>query len=172
MFHERMLFSSPLVTVPKGTLHGGTGSGALVEAVRELGKLDDPKALELLGEARMLELVKQHLQPRIAQSMAAGRLNDQGAAIGRLFTGATGARIFTIAFDIAGPAGAAWADDDGAVRPVGEDFLMRQAACIGGGTLEMARNVISERVLGMPRERSQDRDVPFRDIPHGAPTKH
>jgi hypothetical protein len=45
---------------------------------------------------------------------------------------------------------------------------MRQAACIGGGTLEMARNVISERVLGMPREKSVDRDLPFRDVPRGA----
>ncbi len=45
------------------------------------------------------------------------------------------------------------------------DFLMRQVSCIGGGTTEMARNVISERVLGMPRERTLDRDVAFRDVP-------
>ena len=44
-------------------------------------------------------------------------------------------------------------------------FLMRQAGSIGGGTTEMARNVISERVLGMPRERRLDKDVPFRDVP-------
>jgi hypothetical protein len=35
----------------------------------------------------------------------------------------------------------------------------------------MARNVISERVLGMPRERSLDKDVPFRDIPRSASTR-
>jgi hypothetical protein len=45
------------------------------------------------------------------------------------------------------------------------NFLMRQAGSIGGGTVEMARNVISERVLVMPRERTLDRDVPFRDVP-------
>ena len=44
---------------------------------------------------------------------------------------------------------------------------MRQTAQIAGGTTEMARNVVSERVLGMPRERTLDRDVAFRDVPRG-----
>ena len=60
---------------------------------------------------------------------------------------------------------AAWADEDGDLVDCGTDFLMRQVSCIGGGTTEMARNVISERVLGMPRERTLDRDVAFRDVP-------
>jgi hypothetical protein len=72
-----------------------------------------------------------------------------------------------MAFDLAGSTGAAWADSDGPARFCGEDFLMRQSGAIGGGTLEMARNVISERVLGMPRERAVDRDIPFRDVPRG-----
>ena len=56
---------------------------------------------------------------------------------------------------------------EGDLSNAGNDYLMRQVSCIGGGTTEMARNVISERVLGMPRERSMDRDVPFRDVPRG-----
>jgi hypothetical protein len=35
----------------------------------------------------------------------------------------------------------------------------------------MARNVISERVLGMPREQALDRSIPFRDVPRGASRK-
>ena len=56
-------------------------------------------------------------------------------------------------------------DDDGALAELGNYFLMRQAVCIGGGTTEMAANVISERVLGMPREQTLDKDLPFRDVP-------
>jgi len=43
---------------------------------------------------------------------------------------------------------------------------MRQVSCIGGGTTEMARNVISERLLGMPREQRADTGA-FRDVPRG-----
>ena len=49
--------------------------------------------------------------------------------------------------------------------------MVRQAIAIAGGTIEMARNVISERVLGMPRELSYDRNTPFRDVPKGPPAK-
>jgi hypothetical protein len=45
----------------------------------------------------------------------------------------------------------------------GAGYLVRQAACIGDGTTEMARNVISERLLGMPREKRAD-DGPFRAV--------
>ena len=127
--------------------------------------LDDPFARDLVGEARMLEVVEQRLQQRIGQGIRSGRMSDQAASIGRLFTGVVSTRISTIAFEAAGAAGATWIDDDGAPAACGIDFLMRQVACIGGGTTEMARNVVSERVLGMPREQTVDRDVAFRDVP-------
>jgi alkylation response protein AidB-like acyl-CoA dehydrogenase len=171
MFHERMLLNSPLVTVQGSGGHSDVGAAAVVQVARDVGRTDDDDARSIVGEVRMLELVKFELQARIGEAMRAGTMNDQSAAIGRLFGGVTTARSYTLAFDLAGPAGAAWSEDDGEVRHVGLDFLMRQASSIGGGTLEMARNVISERVLGMPRERSHDKDIPFREVPRGAPAQ-
>ena len=60
---------------------------------------------------------------------------------------------------------------DASLGATGSTFLTRQAACIAGGTTEMSRNVVSERVLGMPRERTLDKDVPFKDVPKGPPTR-
>jgi alkylation response protein AidB-like acyl-CoA dehydrogenase len=170
MFHERMLYNSPYVTVPRGTVRSGAGPSMFAVA-RDAGRLNDRVARDLVGEARMLELVTDALQQRMAEGIAAGKLSDQSAAIGRLFAGVSSTRKTTIEFELAGDAGAVWQDDDGALTSAGISLLTRQTACIGGGTTEMARNVISERVLGMPRERTLDRDVAFRDVPRSAPPK-
>ena len=166
MFHERMLYDSPFVTIPLGSTRVVSGS-SLVELARASGRLGDQRARELIGEARMLDLVGDRLQKHIGIALRGGRISEQAAAIPRLFKGVASSRARTIAFEIAGGTGVAWTEDDGAAAGRGTDFLVRQTGCIGGGTTEMARNVISERVLGMPREHTVDRDTAFRDIPRG-----
>jgi alkylation response protein AidB-like acyl-CoA dehydrogenase len=153
-----------------GTARGDVGATSVIDVAKDAQRLDDPCVRDLVGEARMLDVVRHELQHRVTEGIASGRLSDQASAIVRLFTGVVSTRMTTIAFEIAGSAGAAWTDDeDGAAADWGTVYLMRQASCIGGGTTEMARNVISERVLGMPRERTVDRDVAFRDVPRGRP---
>ncbi|MEX5709826.1 acyl-CoA dehydrogenase family protein [Parafrankia sp. FMc6] len=167
MFHERMLHNSPFVTVPAGWSYGGVDATVLVDVARDAGRLDEPRVRDLIGEGRVLDLVRESLQGRIGRGVVSRRMPDQSAAIGRLFAGIASTRVTSMAYDIAGSAGAAWSAEDGAVAECGNDFLLRQTTCIGGGTTEMARNVISERVLGMPREPALDRDRAFRDVPRG-----
>jgi len=165
MFHERMGMNSPLTTIPHGTTHAGAGNLSMISIARDAGRIDDDRAVDLIGEAQTLSLANQALRRRLAEGIASGTMSDQSSAIGRLFAGRTAARSGTIGIDLAGAGGAAWTPDDGALVEVGLDFLMRQVTCIGGGTTEMAANVVSERVLGMPRELTMDRDVAFRDVP-------
>ncbi len=168
MYHERIGHNSPYVTRPIG-LKGQTGhEPSTVAIARRAGTLDDPATRELIGEHRALGIVTHELQRRLAAAAASGKGNTDSSSIDRLFRGMASVRRATIAFDLAGSSAAAWTEeeDDGSGAP-GMQFLMRQVACIGGGTTEISRNVIAERVLGMPREASGDRNVPYRDIPRG-----
>lgn len=146
---------------------GGSRISELFAVARDAGRLDDPVARDLLGEARALELAKQALNKRVGQGMAARTISDQSASISRLMSGVVESRLVTIGYEFTGADGAAWDEDDGAVAERGVDYLLRQVWCIAGGTTEMARNAISERVLGMPRERSHDPNLAFRDVPKG-----
>jgi alkylation response protein AidB-like acyl-CoA dehydrogenase len=166
MFHERMQFNSPYVTYPAGATRGGAGAIDLIGIARRAGNLEDSRIRDLIGESKMLDVANRELQRRLGAGIAAGKMSDQAAAIGRLFSGLANVRRSTIAFEVGGAVGGAWSEDEPGTQ-LGIQFMMRQTSCIGGGTTEMAANVVAERVLGMPRERAMDRDVPFRDVPRG-----
>lgn len=169
MFYERSFHSSPYTLRPAGGVSFDPvgRAGELLELAKRAGRADDPSARELVGEAHALSLASGQLGRRLPRAIAAGKMTDQAASLGRLVAGIVGRRISTISWQLAGAAAGTWTDEDQDLGARGIGFLTRQTGEIAGGTTEMARNVISERVLGMPRERTLDRDVPFRDIPKG-----
>ncbi len=157
-------------------LHGGIGvtydlhlhlylRRALVDA-RRLGTIDDSRTRDLIGEGQILALVTRALVESVSRRMAAGALPHHAAAMGRLFSGTATSRRAAIATELCADTGVVWAPHEEVGAQVARGYLARQAACIGGGTTEMARNVISERLLGMPREQRADTGA-FRDVPRG-----
>ena len=173
MFHERnaMGGGSPFVSgpAPGHRERPADEEDPLVALARGVGRLDDPGVRDQIGEARALQRAGTELSRRIGQGMVSGLFDDSAAAVARLMSAMVYERQITIRTDIAGTEAAAWSETDAAAG-AGLQYLMRQSNSIAGGTTEMARNNISERVLGMPRERTLDKDVPFRDVPKGPPS--
>jgi alkylation response protein AidB-like acyl-CoA dehydrogenase len=169
LYHERAAVGgfSPFLSVPHrmGT-DEGRGSGSLAGLARATGRQHDPAVRRLVGLGEVLATVNRQVVERVGVGIGTGHFPNPAGSLARLSSGVTAATLASMALDIAGDDGVAW-EAGSALGHQGIGFLRRQAGCIGGGTTEMARNIISERVLGMPREFAADRDVPFSQVPRG-----
>ncbi len=172
LVHERAAVGggSPY-TSGRSVGHEPTGPDrSLAALARETGRAADPHLRQLVGEAHALQLVGAHLVKRLTAGMAIGAASPASGSILKLFAATQVIRRSEIALEIAGRAAVVWPSDaaSGIAPALGEASLSRQAMSLGGGSNEIQRNIISERVLGMPREWAADRDVPYRDVPRGA----
>ena len=179
MFYEKSFGMLPFTTRPTppegteargGSRSEGVGTAYIAEA-RRAGRLEDTATRELIGEAHALSLASTEGMQRIGKAITAGKLSNQAAGLTKIIGGTLGVRQSNIGLQLTGSSAAAWTAENEAAGERGIAFLVRQTGQIAGGTIEMSRNVVSERFLGMPREMSVDRDVPFRDIPRG-PSSH
>ncbi len=164
LHHERSSTggSSPYASGTAGTRKESVDD--LVELARRAGLTGDWKARQQLAEAYVLQTVQSQLVDRVVKGMETGALPTTAGALLRLFSGTFAVRRATIGFELAGPDAVAWKAEEESASRYGRGYVFRQASCLGGGSTEMQRNIISERILGMPREPAADRGVPFKDV--------
>lgn len=129
------------------------------------GRGEDPVAHDLAGRALVRRQVREQLIDHVARSIGDGSLPPNAGTLIRLFHAETTELEVDTALALAGTAGVV--DDGSGLLDVGIRYLSRQTGSLGGGTSEMARNVISERILGFPREFAADRGVPFNEVKRG-----
>jgi alkylation response protein AidB-like acyl-CoA dehydrogenase len=168
LIHEREAVGggSPYVSgVAVGTAGEGGQRTDLADLARDTGQAHDPVVRQLVAEARVNDRVQQQLIERVTTGIGTGTFPAPAGAVPRLYAATNNERHYDIGLEIAGAGGGAWADGDPA-GIWGEFYLSRQANSLGGGSNEMQRNIISERVLGMPREFAADRDKPFDEVRH------
>ena len=143
-----------------------TDEEPLIALAREMGRLDDPvirqeiaraialKQLNALNTARAKADMKQGTSSSIMSlgKLAMSRILHEEARVRTLILGAQSLL-------------------EGPEHPQADDanFLTLNAyfTSIGGGTDQIQRNIIGERVLGLPREPEVDRDIPFRQVRGG-----
>jgi alkylation response protein AidB-like acyl-CoA dehydrogenase len=134
---------------------------AMAEAV---GSADDPLVQDAIGRVLARRLVRDGLVQHVTGAMRDGSLPPAAGSIIRLFHSDVTFLEVDTALEIAGPLGVV--DGGQQLLKVGERYLSRQTVALGGGSNEMARNLIGERVLGLPREYAADRGVPFHQVRH------
>ena len=164
LFHERNMVGGNSLN-DHITLSTGQEDGPdeLVTLARELGLEDDPHARQLVGEALALRAIVPPTIDRVNAELRTGDLPGPGAAILKLVNSTVTLRRQRLAVELAGTCGMAWAAGD-AAESVGLRWLTARIATIAGGTSEIQLNQVSERVLGLPREASPDKGLPFRDV--------
>jgi alkylation response protein AidB-like acyl-CoA dehydrogenase len=132
----------------------------LIGLARDRGRLDDPHLRSLIGESWVLSAVQAQTVQRVSRAMRSGDLPGYAAALLKGMSGLTGPRLGEIHAEVAGSRAAAWSPGDASAWGIHR----LSSHGIGGGTTEMQRNAVAERLLGLPREPSGDRELPFNQL--------
>jgi len=138
-----------------GALWGlGPTAGDLLDVVRLAGGVDDPHLRQRLVSLHVESEILRLIRLRNVSSAVRGDQPGPEASIRKLLADEHGQHVMELAKDLAGTA--AMRTD---VGPMGGSvdmwhygYLFARALTIGGGTTEVQRNILGERVLGLPHE--------------------
>lgn len=132
------------------------------QLAEKTGQADDERVREMAGRALVHRAVAEQLTDHVSRGVRDGTLPPAAGSIIRLFAAVTHDLEIDTALAVVGTAAVVGQDPE--LLYLGMRYLSRQTSSLGGGTTEMARNVIGERVLNFPREYAADRGVPFNQV--------
>jgi alkylation response protein AidB-like acyl-CoA dehydrogenase len=136
---------------------GGGGKGGfatLVAEARRRGVSNRPDIRDRLVRLRIRQMVLRHLSGYLQVTSKAG--DGAAASVLKLAMAQLVQESALVAVEVAGLHAAAWDAQDREGARWADQLLSSQSASIGGGTNEIQRNVIAERVLGLPRDQEGD----------------
>ncbi len=166
LMNERVSIGGAIPPKGSGTIAALVDTWRAVPEHRRTGAARD-RLLSLWSRAEVLRLTN----IRAAQLRKAGDPGPEGS-IGKLASAELNKQIFECAIDLLGAEGMLFGDYQ-LTRPdktmdlstPQKAFLRMRANSIEGGTTEVMKNILGERVLGLPGDVRVDRDVPWSRVP-------
>lgn len=145
-----------------GRRKGGNFADVLAQA-QALGLSGDPVLRQRLADLYVRTTLHAETTARVARAAAAGEKPGPASSVGKLVASSNLTLVADVAADLLGARLTADTGEWGTFAWT-EHLLGAPGYHLAGGTDEIQRNIIAERVLGLPPEPRLDKNVPFRDL--------
>ena len=126
----------------------------LIDLGRTAGTLGDPRVRQAVADVYIRSAIVRYLGMRIVTAFSRGTLPGPEASVAKLSMGQLLQRLTNVALGLLGPSGvgADPADASSEASDWATTFLAAPSVRIAGGSDEIQRTIIGERVLGLPKE--------------------
>ena len=138
-----------------------------LDLAKQRGLRQDPLVRQEIVDLFIRYRIMDVLGLRIRATVTSGGIPGPEGSVAKLSGSLLARRSSDVAARLAGPTAIAWSDKGSLGERASQMVLTSPAGGIAGGTNEVMKNILGERVLGLPREPSVDRDMPFNQIPKG-----
>jgi alkylation response protein AidB-like acyl-CoA dehydrogenase len=118
----------------------------------------------IIAAQRTKDWVHEVLTRSLTARLMRGAANPATSALIKLSIGTRGPDRAIAGMQIAGRNAIAWRSAGSAGEKAANNYVYGRQFAIAGGSNQIQRNIISERVLGLPREPSYDNEKPFKDV--------
>ena len=161
---ERIAASEPHKWYPQ---RAGRPDLVVAQAIAT-GKTKDPIVRQEIAKLVALAWSAKWMAQRAAAARALGRPPGPEGSLGKLASSAIARAASRVHALLADASGMLAGPDAPLGGTIAEIFLSVPAISIAGGTDEIQRTILAERILGLPKEPETDRGAPFRRVPRNA----
>jgi alkylation response protein AidB-like acyl-CoA dehydrogenase len=146
---------------------GGASSDRLISLAKERGLWQDPQVRQRVMTLWAEEQIRAWTNERVRAAATTGHSLGAAASIGKVHQATLNQHIQNAIVDLLGADATAWtATGDPLEMPAEVRGMLRSLAnSIEGGTTEVNKNILAERVLGLPREPDPWHGKPWKEIP-------
>jgi alkylation response protein AidB-like acyl-CoA dehydrogenase len=171
--HEGWRLATAMLMYERVAIGTGSAGGIstphtkrLIEHAQKNGRIQEPVLRQKLMKLHCEETAKSLVSMRTRAELTAGQTPGPGGSLGKLHGSKILRDVRSLVNELVGMETDAWVEGDRG-QWWGRLILGSFQAGIAGGTDEIQKNIIGDRVLGLPREPSVDKGVPFNELKVG-----